>query len=117
MIIEIMTTQVLYVIFLALTPTEQWGAAKQPFNASSTAEVWSTGFAMAALIVSVILFLWLIAKYGRSEDRFRQEIARLATYNDELRQEITELSHHASADASEEMPSEELEESEEPVAT
>jgi hypothetical protein len=114
MITESMITQLLHFIFLALKPTELLGAAKHPFNASSAAEGWLTVFAMAALITSVILVLWLIAKRQRSEDRFRQEIAGLTDYIfDEPRQESAELSQHASAEASEEMPSEK---SEEPVA-
>jgi hypothetical protein len=81
MITESMTTQVLHVIFLALTPIERWGAARHPFNASSAAEGWLTVFAMAALITSVILVFWLIAKHRRSEDHFKQEIAELTADN------------------------------------
>ncbi len=68
---------------------------------------------MAALITSLILVLWLIAKHRRSEERFRHEIAGLTAYIDELQQESAELSQHASAEAFEEMP---LGESQEPVA-
>ncbi|MHC4189628.1 MAG: hypothetical protein ACYSUB_08175 [Planctomycetota bacterium] len=98
---------------MALTQTERWRATKQSFNASSAAEGWLTFFAMAALIISVILVFWLSAKNRRSKDGFRHEIAGLTADIEELQQESAELSQHASAEASEEMPSEE---SEEPVA-
>ncbi len=115
MITESMTTQVLHVIFLALTPTERWRAARHPFNASSAGEGWLTVFAIVALITSVILVFWLIAKHRRSEDRLKREIAGLTAANEKLRQEIAELSQQTPAEVSEQMPSEELEESEEPV--
>jgi lysylphosphatidylglycerol synthetase-like protein (DUF2156 family) len=141
MIIESITTQVLQVIFLALTPSERWTAARHPFNASSAAEGWLTVFAVVALITSVILVFWLIARHRRSEEclkrkifeltsadekllanyrhsaeRLKREIAGLKAANEKLRLQIAKLSQQTPAEASKEMQSEELEESEEPVA-
>ncbi len=144
MITESITTQVLHVIFLALTSTERWRAARHPFGASSAAEGWLTVFAIVALITSVILVFWLIAKHRRSEDRLKRkifeitaaaeklladyrhskerlkrEVAGLTTTNEKLRLQIAKLSQQTPAEASEEMPSEESEEvqeSKQPVA-
>lgn len=138
MITESMTTQVLHVISLVLTPTERWRAVRHPFGASSAAEGWLTVFAMVALITAVILIIWLIAenrrsedrlkreidrltaanknqytKYRSSEDRFKLEIAGLTTANEKLQQEIAKLGQQKPAEVSEQMPSGE---SEEPVA-
>ena len=122
MITESMTTQVLHVIFLTLTSTERWRAARHPFGASSAAEGWLTVFAMVALTTSVILVFWLSAKHRRSLERLKQEIAGLGitVAIEEVRQEVAQMmsmmNQQTPAEASEEMPSEELEESEEPVA-
>jgi hypothetical protein len=116
MIIESTTIQLLQVIFLALKPTERWRAARHPFNASSAAEGWLTVFAMVALIIAVILMIWLTAKRRRSEDIIKRKIAELTTTNIKLQQEIDKLGQQKQAEVSEQMPSEELEESEEPVA-
>ena len=116
MIIESTTIQLLQVIFLALKPTERWRAAKHPFNASSAAEGWLTIFAMVALIIAVILMIWLTAKRRRSEDIIKRKIAELTSVNIKLQQEIDKLAQQKTAEVSEQMPSEELEESKEPVA-
>jgi len=119
MIVESMTTQVLYVILLALTPTERWSAAKHQFGASSAVEGWLTAFAIVALITAVILIIWLSAENRCSMERLKREVAGLGltVAIEELRQEIAQMmsmmSQQTPAEASEEMPSEE---SEEPVA-
>ncbi|MHC4204519.1 MAG: hypothetical protein ACYSTT_07690 [Planctomycetota bacterium] len=86
-----MTIQVLHVVFLALTPMERWGAAGQEFGFSAV-EGWLTGFAMAALIISLILVFFLSANHKRSLDSFRRQIDGITAANDELRQEIAKLS-------------------------
>lgn len=113
MITEIMATRLLQIIFLALTPTERWAAARHPFNGSSAVEGWLTGFAMAALIISLILVFFLSAKHRRSLDNFRCKIDGLTAEINELRQEIAELSQYASDAEPDQAPSEE---SERPVA-
>ena len=115
MIAESMTMHVLRVMFLALTPIERWGAAKQSFGDSSSGG-WIIIFAAVAQITSLMLVFWLIARNRRLGHGRRQEIARLAATNEELQQEIAELSQQTPAHASEKMQSEELEGSEEPVA-
>ena len=117
-----MTTQVLHVIFLTLTSTERWRATRHPFGASSAAEGWLTVFAMAALFTSVILVFWVSAKHRRSLERLKQEIAGLGltVAIEEVRQKVAQMMsmicQQTQAEAFEEMPSEELERSEEPVA-
>ncbi len=71
MITESMTIQVLHIISLALTPIEQWEAAKRYCYTASSAEVWLTVFAVVALIILVILLFWLSAKRRNSEHRLK----------------------------------------------
>lgn len=53
-----------------------------------------TGFAMTALIMSLILMFFLSANHRRSLDDFRRQIAGLTTEIIGLRQEITELNQY-----------------------
>ncbi len=71
MITESLTIQVLHIISLALTPIEQWEAAKRYFYTASSAEAWLTVFAVFALIILVILLFWLSAKRRNSELRLK----------------------------------------------
>ena len=103
--IQSITIQGLHVISLALTPIERWEAARGPFDTASSAEAWLTGFAVVALIISVILLFWVFAKHRSSEHclnlkiteltvtniKLRQENAELTTTNEKLRQENAEL--------------------------
>jgi hypothetical protein len=66
MITESLTIQVLHIISLALTPIEQWEAAKRYFYTASSAEARLTVFAVVALIILVILLFWLSAKRRNS---------------------------------------------------
>jgi len=69
MITESLTIQVLHIISLALTPIEQWEAAKRYFYTASSAEARLTVFAVVALIILVILLFRLSAKRRNSEHR------------------------------------------------
>lgn len=111
--IESMTTYVLQVVLLELTPTERWAAARHPFNGSSAVEGWLTGFAMAALIISLILVFFLSANHRRSLDDFRRKIAGLTTEIQELKHKIEELRKYTPDDEQEQALSQE---SQEPVA-
>lgn len=91
MIAENMTIQGLYVISLALTPTEKWRAARQPFDTGPAAETWLTIFAMVALTISLILLFWVITQYRRTERRLKQRITELTATNEQLRREIAQL--------------------------
>jgi len=108
--IESMTTYVLQVVLLALTPTERWAAARNPLNGSSAVEGWLTGFAMAALIISLILVFFLSANHRRSLDSFKHKIDALTSEIKGLKQEIAELRQYKSNDEPEQAPSEESEE-------
>ncbi len=75
MITESLTIQVLHIISLALTPIEQWEAAKRYFYTASSAEAWLTVFAVVALIISVMLLFWVIARHRHSEHRLKKKIS------------------------------------------
>ena len=111
--IESMTTYVLQVVLLALTPTERWAAARHSFNGSSAVEGWLTGFAMAALIISLILVFFLSANHKRSLDSFKRKIDGLTTETTGLKQEMKELRQYTPDTEHEQAPSEK---SKEPVA-
>lgn len=70
-ITESMTIQVLHIISSALTPIEQWEAAKRYFYTASSAEARLTVFAVVALIILVILLFWLSAKRRNSDHRLK----------------------------------------------
>jgi len=91
MITESIIIQGLHVISLALTPIERWGTARHPFDTTSLGVVLLTGFAVVALIISVILLFWVFAKHRRSEHRLNLKIAELTITNIKQRQEIAEL--------------------------
>lgn len=110
MITESMTTQLLHVVPSALTTTERWGAAGQQFDSYSAVEGWLTGFAMAALIISLILVFFLSANHKRSLDGFRSRIDGLTAHIEELRQHISELEQQAPAEVSKQTPPGESEE-------
>jgi len=71
MMTESLTIQVLHIISSALTPIEQWEAAKRYFYTASSAEARLTVFAVVALIILVILLFWLSAKRRNSEHRLK----------------------------------------------
>jgi len=88
---EYMNIQGLHTVSLELTPTEWWEAARHFLNTASVTEVWSLAFAVAVLIISVMLVFWVIAKHRHSEHRLKQKIAELTSTNEKLRLEIAEL--------------------------
>ena len=94
MLMESATIQVLHVYLLALTATERWGAANKGFGDFSAVESWLTGFAMAALIISLILVFHLSANNKRSLYSFRRKIDALRAQIKELEQRIDELEQH-----------------------
>jgi hypothetical protein len=111
--IESMTIHVLQVVFMAITQAGRLGTGGQEVDAYSTVEGWLTGFAMAALIISLILVFFLSANHRRSLNSFRHKIDGLKTEITELKHEIAELRQYAPDVESEHAPSRE---SEEPVA-
>jgi hypothetical protein len=62
MIIENMTSQMLYVVSLSLTSTEKWKAAGS-FTSGSKVEGLFTVLAMIALITAIVLLFWMFSKY------------------------------------------------------
>jgi hypothetical protein len=108
--IESMTTHVLQVILVAVTQTKRWGTAGQEFDAYSAVEGWLTGFAMAALIISLILVFFLSANHRRALDNFKHQIIGLSVHIEELEQHIAELDQQSPAKVSEQVSVEESEE-------
>jgi len=108
--IESITIQMLQVVLLAVTQTKRWGASGQEFDAYSAVEGWLTGFAMAALIISLILVFFLSAKHRRSLDSFRLQINGLTAHIEELKQHIAELDQQVPAKASDQKSPAESEE-------
>jgi len=86
-----MWMQDLQTIFLALTPYEQWDAARGTAGTSFTSEPWLTGFAAVALALSVILLFWAYANHRRTESKLRDNITDLTITTFKLRQEKDEL--------------------------
>ncbi len=101
-----MWMQGLQAIFLALSPYEQWNAARGGFRTSFASESWLTWFAIVSLTLAVILLIWVYVKRTRGENNFRNNITSLtisasklrrekdalAATNKKLQQTITELS-------------------------
>jgi len=90
MIIENMTSQMLYVISLSLTANEKWKAAGS-FASSTKVEGLFTVLAMIALITAIVLLFWMFAKYRRTEHELNIKITGLSINNVKLQQEIKQL--------------------------
>jgi septal ring factor EnvC (AmiA/AmiB activator) len=90
MITENVTTA-LQGLFLALTPTERWSAARSPLEGSFAIEEWLPTLAVVAQALSLIIVFWLIAKKRRLEKNRKQEIARLISLKEDLQQKIDTL--------------------------
>ena len=90
MIIENMTSQMLYVISVSLTPTEKLRATGF-FTSSSTVEGLFTVLAMIALIIAIVLLFWMFSKYRCAEHELNIKITGLSINNIKLREEIKQL--------------------------
>lgn len=108
--IESITIQVLQVVLLAITQAGRSETAGHEFDASSAVEGWLTGFAMAALIISLILVFFLSANHKRSLDSFRRQIDGLTAHIEQLQRRISELDQQAPTKVSGPTPPEESEE-------
>ncbi len=75
---------------MAVTPTELLKSAMHFLNIASTTEVRFTALALIALIISITLLLWVIARQ-RHTHRLKKKIAELTAANKMLRQEVNEL--------------------------
>lgn len=75
---------------MAVTPTELLESAMHFLNTASATEVWLAAFAVIAVIISVTLIVWVIAKH-RHVHRLKKKIAKLTATNKMLRQEVEEL--------------------------
>jgi uncharacterized protein HemX len=90
MIIENMTSQMLYVISLSLTANEKWKAAGS-FTSGSKVEGLFTVLAMIALIIAIVLMFWVFSRNKRSEHELNIKITELTVNDIKLRQENNEL--------------------------
>ena len=118
MIAENLTTHMLHCIFLAMTPTERWSAARSPLDSSFSFEGWFTPLMVVAQIVSLAVVFGLIAKKRSLGRRHKQEVDRLSASNERLMLQVDELTEQRQATTSEMLDesSDVLEEIEEPVA-
>ncbi len=118
MIVENLTTHMVHCMFLAMTPTERWNAARSPLDSSFSLEGWFTPLMVVAQIVSLAVVFGLIAKKRSLGRRYKQEIDRLSASNERLMLQVDELTEQIQAKASKEQDesSDVLEETEEPVA-
>ena len=90
MIIENMTSQMLYVTSLSLTANENRNAAGW-FTSISSIEGLFTVLAMIALIAAIILLFWVFSKYRDAENELNIKVTGLSVNNLKLRQEIKKL--------------------------
>jgi flagellar biosynthesis/type III secretory pathway M-ring protein FliF/YscJ len=90
MMIESMALEGQYVISLMLTPTERWKAARS-FSDSSSTEGLIPLLAVIALIIAIVLFFCVYAKYKRSKQCLNLKNNELTTTNEKLQQEEVEL--------------------------
>ena len=90
MIIENMTSQMLYVISLSLTANEKWKAAGS-FTSGSKVEGLFTVLAMIALITAIVLMFWVFSRNKRIEHELNIKITELTVNNIKLKQENNEL--------------------------
>ena len=88
-----MWMQGLQAIFLALSPYEQWEAARGGFSFSTSfaSESWLTWFAIVSLTLAVILLLWVYVKRTRAENNLRNNITNLTISASKLQREKAEL--------------------------
>ena len=90
MIIETITSKMLYVNSLSSIPNEKWNASGW-FTSISSVEGLFTVLAMIALITAIILLFWVFSKYRHAENELNIKITGLSVNNLKLRQEIKEL--------------------------
>lgn len=86
-----MWMQSLRVVFLAPMSYESWCAAKGHSGNPVTSETWLTGFAVVALALAVVLFIWTYAKHRRTENNLRDNITNLTITTFKLRQKKDQL--------------------------
>jgi uncharacterized protein HemX len=90
MIIENMTSKMLFIISLSLTANEKWKAAGS-FTSSSKVEGLFTVLAMIALIIAIVLMFWVFSRNKRAEHELNIKITELTVNNIKLRQDNNEL--------------------------
>jgi hypothetical protein len=86
-----MSTQVLQVITLALTVGGSRAGAVNPLNSTSAMDPYLTVFAVAALVLSVILLFLVSAAHRCSENYLNQRLNESLDSNVKLRQRNYEL--------------------------
>ena len=102
-------SQVLCRILLAQIQAEKSGAVSV-FGSFYVLEKWLTNFAMAALILSLILLFWLSINHKRCVDDFSRKIDTSTSDIDKLHEEFAKLSQKISDKISGKISLEEYEE-------
>jgi len=84
-------SQMLLRVIVAQIQTEQSGAVSL-FGSFYVLEKWLTNFAMAALIISLILMFWLSSNHKRAVEDYNRQINVSSNDIDKLREEVAKLS-------------------------
>ena len=87
--------QVLCRVLLAQIQSEQSGTISV-FGSFYVLEKWMTNFAMAALLLSLILLFWLSINHKRSVENYSRQINSSSNDIDKLREEVAKLSQKIS---------------------
>ena len=87
--------QVLCRILLAQIQAEQSGAVSV-FGTFYVLEKWLTNFAMAALLISLLLLFWLSFNHKRCVEDYGRQINSSSNDIDKLREEVAKLSQKIS---------------------
>ncbi|MGD9162927.1 MAG: hypothetical protein PVG39_31260 [Desulfobacteraceae bacterium] len=103
-------SQVLCRILLAHIQAEQSGSISL-FGSFYVLEKWLTNFAMAALIISLILIFWLSYNHKRAVEDYNRQINISSNDIDKLREEVAKLSQKISDRISGKISLEEYEDS------
>jgi len=106
MLIVNLTSQVLCRILLAQIEAEQTGAVTV-FGSFYVLEKWLTNFAMAALILSLVLLFWLSYNHKRCVEDFSSKIENSSNDIDRLREEVAKVSQKISDNISDKVTLEE----------
>ena len=88
-------SQVLCRILLAHLQTQQSGTINL-FGSFYVLEKWLTNFAMAALIISLLLIFWLSSNHKRAVEDYNRQINMSSNDIDKLREEVAKLSQKIS---------------------
>ena len=95
MITESITIKLIQTNLLTVAESGHTGSAYM-YSSLNAFETWLTYFAMAALVISLLLLFWLSANHKRCVDSYNRLICSSTDDIDVLRQEVAKLSKRIS---------------------